>query len=329
MLSPSSRSSSGQPRLRVVVAKPRGFCAGVTRAIEIVEQALQVYGAPVYVRHEIVHNRHVVEALSAKGAVFVGDTGEIPEGAVTIFSAHGVSSAVESAAAARALNVLDATCPLVSKVHNEGRRAVREGREVVLIGHRGHPEVEGTMGQIPGPVVLVTDVAEAESFEPRDPERLSFVTQTTLSVDDTADIIAALRRRFPKITGPNLEDICYATQNRQTVLRTVAARVDVILVVGAPNSSNSNRLREIGETMGVPSYLIEDADALQPAWLEGAQAVGVTAGASAPEDLVTGLLSRLGALFDIHIEHEDGAVEDIQFRLPRQLTEDHPAGVPA
>ena len=301
----------------------------VTRAIEIVERALQVYGAPVYVRHEIVHNRHVVETLCAKGAVFVGDTDEIPEGAVTIFSAHGVSSAVETAAAARALNVLDATCPLVSKVHNEGRRAVREGREVVLIGHRGHPEVEGTMGQIPGPVVLVTDVAEAESFEPRDPKRLSYVTQTTLSVEDTADIIAILRRRFPKIFGPNLEDICYATQNRQTVLRAVAAHVDVILVVGAPNSSNSNRLREIGETMGVPSYLIEDAGALQPAWLEGAQAVGVTAGASAPEDLVTALLDRLGEMFDVQIEHEDGAVEDIQFRLPRQLTEDHPAAASA
>ena len=313
--------------LRVVLAKPRGFCAGVTRAIEIVERALEVYGPPVYVRHEIVHNRYVVEALRAKGAVFVNEIDEVPQAAATIFSAHGVSSAVEAAATARGLNVIDATCPLVSKVHNEGRRATREGREVVLIGHRGHPEVEGTMGQIPGRVALVTNVAEAQVFEPRDPAALSYVTQTTLSVDDTAEIIATLRRRFPKIAGPDLTDICYATQNRQTVLRTVAARVDIVLVVGAPNSSNSNRLKEIGDTLDVPSYLIEDAGALDPAWLDGARSVGITAGASAPETLVTSLLDRLGETFDVTVEEENGAVETIQFRLPRQLAED--AGVGA
>ena len=312
--------------LRVVLAKPRGFCAGVTRAIEIVERALEVFGPPVFVRHEIVHNRHVVDGLRAKGAVFVKEIDEVPQGAVTIFSAHGVASTVEAAATARALNVIDATCPLVSKVHNEGRRATREGREVVLIGHRGHPEVEGTMGQIPGPVALVTNLAEAEAFEPRDPGKLSYVTQTTLSVDDTAEIIAALRRRFPDIAGPDLKDICYATQNRQMVLRQVAARVDVVLVVGAPNSSNSNRLKEIGDTMDVPSYLIEDADGLDPAWLDGARAVGITAGASAPETLVTDLLDRLGELFDVQIEMEDGAVETTEFRLPRQLVEDTSVG---
>jgi len=321
-------SATPRPKrnLRLVLAKPRGFCAGVTRAIEIVERALEVYGPPVYVRHEIVHNRYVVEGLRSKGAVFVKEIGEVPEGAVTIFSAHGVSSAVEAGAAARALNVVDATCPLVSKVHNEGRRATAAGREVVLIGHRGHPEVEGTMGQIPGRVALVTDVAEADAFEPRDPAALSYVTQTTLSVDDTAEIIATLRRRFPDIAGPDLKDICYATQNRQLVLREVAAQVDVVLVVGAPNSSNSNRLKEIGNTMGVPSYLIEDAAALDPAWLETAQSVGVTAGASAPEELVSALLDRLGELFDVRIEHQEGPAENIQFRLPRELAEGAQAG---
>src|SRR5487761_1200025 len=261
--------------MRVVLAQPRGFCAGVERAIDIVERALDKYGPPIYVRHEIVHNRHVVERLRAKGARFVDDLAAIPPGSVTIFSAHGVSSAVEDDAQDRALSVIDATCPLVSKVHSEGQRYAAQGREIVLIGHHGHPEIEGTMGRIEGKVHLISQAAEVAALQVSNPDKLAYITQTTLSVDDTRAVIEALRTRFPAIVGPDTKDICYATQNRQRAARELARRVDVVLVVGAPNSSNSNRLREIAA-----------ADALDPRWLAGAGSVGITAGASAPAELV-------------------------------------------
>ncbi len=310
---------SPRKALRVLLARPRGFCAGVERAIEIVERALAIHGAPVYVRHEIVHNKRVVETLRAKGARFVEEVDEIPEGAVTVFSAHGVSEAVERAAQARGLHTVDATCPLVGKVHVEGRRYAERGFEVVLIGHAGHPEVVGTMGRIPGTVHLVGSLAEAERLQPRDHRRLAYVTQTTLSLDDTRDIIAALKARFPAIVGPDTRDICYATQNRQIAVRSLARSVDAILVVGARNSSNSNRLREIGEASGVPSYLIEDAEELDPAWLQGASTVGISAGASAPEELVEELLDRLSSLFATQVEALVGTEERVQFRLPDEV----------
>jgi 4-hydroxy-3-methylbut-2-enyl diphosphate reductase len=305
--------------LRVILAQPRGFCAGVERAIEIVERALQRFGPPVYVRHEIVHNQHVVEVLRRKGANFVDDVDEIPAGAVTVFSAHGVARAVELAAGERRLNVIDATCPLVTKVHNEGQRYAAKGFEVILIGHAGHPEVEGTMGQIDGRVHLISSASEVAAIEPADPDQLAFVTQTTLSVDDTRDVIAALRARFPKIVGPDTRDICYATQNRQTAVRALAREVDVILVVGAQNSSNSNRLREIGAAAGRPSYLIDSADSLDRAWLEGASSVGITAGASAPERLVQELVARLAEHYDVDLETLAGIEENVHFRLPPDL----------
>ena len=312
-------STDGEPVRRVLLAKPRGFCAGVERAIEIVERALELYGAPVYVRHEIVHNKHVVESLRAKGARFVEDVDEIPSGAVAIFSAHGVSSAVERQAAGRSLRVVDATCPLVRKVHKEGQRSAKKGFEVVLIGHRGHPEVEGTMGQIPGRVHLVTEIDDVANVVPGDANKLAYVTQTTLSIDDTRDIITALKERFPNIKGPDVKDICYATQNRQTAVREVASAVDVILVVGAQNSSNSNRLREIGQAMDVPSYLVESAAAIDDAWLEGARSVGIAAGASAPESLVEELIEYLGGLGKIDVREINGVEENVQFGLPKQL----------
>ncbi|MFQ5346250.1 MAG: 4-hydroxy-3-methylbut-2-enyl diphosphate reductase [Rhodothalassiaceae bacterium] len=305
--------------MRVLLAQPRGFCAGVERAVEIVERALEQYGPPVYVRHEIVHNRRVVEDLRSKGAIFVEEVDEIPAGALTIFSAHGVSRKVEADAAGRALEVIDATCPLVSRVHHEGQRYARAGYEVILIGHAGHAEVEGTLGQIDGRVYLVGSVAEAERLEVADPERVAYVTQTTLSVDDTRDIIAALKRRFPAIKGPDVKDICYATQNRQQAVRELAAKVDVLLVLGARNSSNSNRLREIAEGMGVPAYLIDDAAALDPAWLDGAETVGITAGASAPEILVDELVARLESLAPIDVVPHNGITENVQFKLPAQV----------
>ncbi len=305
--------------LRVLLAQPRGFCAGVERAIEIVERALDRYGPPVYVRHEIVHNKHVVEALKSKGARFVDDVDEIPEGAVTVFSAHGVAEAVEDAARRRRLRVIDAACPLVTKVHKEGQRYAGKGYEVVLIGHEGHPEVEGTMGRIDGPVHLISEVEDVQRLSPSDPDKLAFVTQTTLSVDDTRDVITALKARFPSIVGPDTRDICYATQNRQTAVRALAAEVDVILVVGAQNSSNSNRLREIGAATGIPSYLIDSADALDFAWLEGAGSVGITAGASAPELLVQQLIERLGEGFSVEVATLDGISESVHFRLPAEL----------
>jgi 4-hydroxy-3-methylbut-2-enyl diphosphate reductase len=306
---------------RVVLAQPRGFCAGVERAIEIVERALRKYGPPIYVRHEIVHNRHVVEDLRTRGAVFVDELDEIPAGAMTVFSAHGVAKRVEELAAERGLPVIDATCPLVAKVHNEGRRYARQGREIVLIGHAGHAEVEGTIGQVPAKVHLVQTVGDVPGLQVADPDKLAYITQTTLSVDDTRGIIAALKKRFPSIVGPDVRDICYATQNRQTAVRGLAGLVDLILVVGSRNSSNSNRLREIGEELGKPAYLIEDAEALQPEWFVGVESVGVTAGASAPELLVRGVLDGLRRFGDVEISTIAGVAEDVQFRLPLQLVD--------
>ncbi len=307
--------------MRVILAQPRGFCAGVERAIEIVERALKLYGPPVFVRHEIVHNKHVVEDLKAKGAVFVEELHEIPNGAITIFSAHGVSQKVEDDAQLRDLPVIDATCPLVAKVHKEGQRYAEKGYEVILIGHEGHPEVEGTMGRIPGRVHLVSTAQGAGKLKVVNPDRVAYVTQTTLSVDDTREVIEALKARFPKIVGPDVKDICYATQNRQAAVRQLARDVDVLLVVGAKNSSNSNRLREIGEEMGVRSHLIDDATALDPKWLEGAGAVGVTAGASAPEALVQDLISRLRQFGEIEVQILDGIEENVYFKLPEELRE--------
>ena len=307
--------------LRVVLAQPRGFCAGVERAIEIVERALKKYGPPIYVRHEIVHNRHVVEDLRTRGAVFVDDLEEVPAGAMTIFSAHGVARRVEEVARQRGLPVIDATCPLVSKVHNEGRRYAAAGREVVLVGHAGHAEVEGTVGQIPGRVHLVQTVDDVATLEPSDPEQLSYVTQTTLSVDDTRHIIAALKARFPTIIGPDVRDICYATQNRQQAVRDLAHRVDVILVVGSKNSSNSNRLREIGAESGRPAYLIDDASDLQAEWFRDVRTVGLTAGASAPEILVRGVIEGLRQFGEIELSTLDGTAEDVRFRFPAELAD--------
>ena len=309
------------PSLRVVLAQPRGFCAGVERAIEIVERALERFGPPVYVRHEIVHNKHVVQALQRKGARFVDEVDEIPEGAVTVFSAHGVAERVELAAGDRRLRVIDAACPLVTKVHKEGQRYAAHGFDVVLIGHAGHPEVEGTMGRIAGRVHLISTVEDVARIEPGDPERLAFVTQTTLSVDDTRDIIAALRARFPEIVGPDTRDICYATQNRQTAVRALAREVDLILVVGAQNSSNSNRLREIGEAAGTPSHLIDSAETLDMAWLGGIRTLGITAGASAPERLVQDLIRKLERHFLVQLETLAGIAENVHFRLPPALAD--------
>ncbi len=307
--------------MKVVLAQPRGFCAGVERAIEIVERAIEKYGPPIYVRHEIVHNRHVVERLRAKGARFVDDLAEIPPGSVTIFSAHGVASLVEDEAEARNLPVIDATCPLVSKVHSEGQRYANQDREIVLIGHAGHPEIEGTMGRITGKVHLISKAEEVATLKVGDPDKLAYITQTTLSVDDTRAVIDALRDRFPTIVGPDTKDICYATQNRQHAARELAMGVDVVLVVGAANSSNSNRLREIAAEQGVPAYLIADADALNLDWIKGARAVGITAGASAPDDLVQDLINRLGQIEKIELETLPGITENVRFRMPAKLVE--------
>lgn len=314
-------NSQTTKRLRVVLAQPRGFCAGVERAIEIVERAIEKYGPPIYVRHEIVHNRHVVERLRAKGAHFVDELSEIPPGSVTIFSAHGVSSAVETAAAERDLPVIDATCPLVSKVHSEGQRYANQGREIILIGHAGHPEIEGTMGRINGKVHLISRAEEVAGLSVGDPAKLAFITQTTLSVDDTRAVIDALRERFPTIVGPDTKDICYATQNRQRAARELAIDVDMVLVVGAANSSNSNRLREIAAEQGVPAYLIADADALDPKWLEGVGSVGITAGASAPAELVQQLIDRLGQLAEVELATLPGITENVRFRMPPELAD--------
>jgi len=305
--------------MRVILAQPRGFCAGVVRAIDIVERALEKYKAPIYVRHEIVHNKHVVDNLKAKGAIFVEELTEVPDGAHTVFSAHGVSRSVVQAAEARGLPVLDATCPLVSKVHTQAKRYVRHGRTMILIGHAGHPEVEGTIGQIDTPTHLISTVEEVAALELPADMPLAYVTQTTLSVDDTKAVIAALRARFTDIVGPDTTDICYATQHRQTAVRDLCSMADVILVVGAKNSSNSNRLCEIGLEQGIPSYLIADASALDPAWVEGKEAVGLTAGASAPEELIQEVIEALRRLGPVTVEPMDGVKEDIEFRLPAEL----------
>nr|WP_199039349.1 4-hydroxy-3-methylbut-2-enyl diphosphate reductase [Dyella sp. ASV24] len=302
--------------MKVILAQPRGFCAGVVRAIEIVERALQRYGAPVYVHHEIVHNRHVVDDLRSKGAIFVDDLAGVPEGAHAIFSAHGVGRSVEALAERRGLQVLDATCPLVTKVHNQGQRYAQEGRTVVLIGHAGHPEVVGTLDQIPGPVVLVQDVGEAEALDFPVDAPLAYVSQTTLSVDDTRRIIDVLRRRFTNLSGPSTGDICYATQNRQSAVRELAGQVDVMLVVGSPNSSNSRRLQEIAEELGVPSYLLADGGELQQAWVADARTVGLTAGASAPEASVDDVLRALRQLAPVELVTMEGRRERAVFPLP-------------
>ncbi|MRG73156.1 4-hydroxy-3-methylbut-2-enyl diphosphate reductase [Alphaproteobacteria bacterium HT1-32] len=307
--------------LRVVLAQPRGFCAGVERAIDIVEKALEIYGPPVYVRHEIVHNKFVVESLRNKGAVFVEELDEVPDGAVTVFSAHGVPQMVVSEAENRDLPVIDATCPLVTKVHKEGQRYANMGREVILIGHDGHPEVEGTRGQIPGGVLLVSTPDDVDKITVRDPDQLGYVTQTTLSVDDTRAVITALQKRFPNIIGPDVRDICYATQNRQTAVRELARQVDLILVIGAQNSSNSNRLAEIGNEMGIQSHLIDDAKSFDDSWLDGVETVGVSAGASAPEKLVQDLLDHLAAVRDVTVTTLSGVEENVVFKLPKKLTD--------
>ena len=309
--------------MQIQLANPRGFCAGVDRAIAIVNRALEVFGAPVYVRHEVVHNRFVVDDLRARGAVFVEELHEVPDRRIVIFSAHGVSRAVRQEAAKRGLKVFDATCPLVTKVHMEVTRYSAEGRECVLIGHAGHPEVEGTMGQYDdsagGAIYLVEDAAQAAALTVRDPQKLAYVTQTTLSMDDTARVIDALREHFPAIVGPRRDDICYATQNRQDAVKQLAAACDLVLVVGSPNSSNSNRLRELAQRTGARAYLLDRAEQIDPAWLDGVRRVGVTAGASAPEVLVRELVDRLHDLGADTVAELDGRPENVTFRMPREL----------
>jgi len=306
--------------VEVLLANPRGFCAGVDRAIEIVERAIELWGAPIYVRHEVVHNRFVVDRLRGKGAVFVDELDEVPAGATVIFSAHGVSQAVRREAGERGLRVFDATCPLVTKVHAEVSRTADVGREIVMIGHAGHPEVEGTMGQIDTGIHLVETAEDVAHLAVRDPENLAYVTQTTLSVDDARGIIDALRARFPNIVAPKKDDICYATQNRQDAVKRLAQSCDVVIVVGSPNSSNSNRLREVAANHGVPAYMIDQAAELDPKWLVGAKCVGVTAGASAPEDLVADVIERLKSLGATSVSELTGAAENVTFHLPKALT---------
>jgi 4-hydroxy-3-methylbut-2-en-1-yl diphosphate reductase len=311
--------------MQIKLANPRGFCAGVDRAIEIVNRALDVFGPPIYVRHEVVHNRFVVDTLRERGAIFVEELHEVPDDVIVIFSAHGVSRAVQEDAERRGLKVFDATCPLVTKVHLEVLRYARRGQECILIGHAGHPEVEGTMGRYDtghgGEIYLVEDEADVERLQVKDPSRLSFVTQTTLSMDDTARVIDALRKKFPEIEGPRKDDICYATQNRQDAVRELAAGSDLLLVVGSPNSSNSNRLRELAERSGTPAYLIDDAEQIEPDWMKGVATIGITAGASAPEVLVKGVIERLQSLGAEAPEELAGREETITFSMPRELRE--------
>ncbi|MDO9596874.1 MAG: 4-hydroxy-3-methylbut-2-enyl diphosphate reductase [Azoarcus sp.] len=303
----------------ILLANPRGFCAGVERAIEIVERALQRYGAPIYVRHEVVHNKFVVDDLRAKGAIFVEELDEVPAGNTVIFSAHGVSQAVRDEADARGLRVFDATCPLVTKVHLEVGRMREQGREIVMIGHKGHPEVEGTMGQVKDGIHLVETAADVAGLQVADPDKLAYVTQTTLSVDDAAAIVTALRERFPSIVGPKKDDICYATQNRQDAVKLMIPYADVVFVVGSKNSSNSNRLREVAELRGVPAYLVDNAAGIDPQWLEGKRRIGVTAGASAPEVLVEDVIVRLKQLSSGAVRDLDGVPEKVTFPLPKEL----------
>lgn len=304
----------------VILAKPRGFCAGVDRAIEIVERALELHGAPIYVRHEVVHNKYVVDDLRTKGAVFVEDLADVPAGSTVVFSAHGVSQGVRREAESRGLEVFDATCPLVTKVHVEVTRMREQGREIVMIGHRGHPEVEGTMGQSEGGIYLVETPGDVAGLVVADENNLAYVTQTTLSVDDAASIIAALKARFPSVVGPKKDDICYATQNRQDAVKALAQQTDLVLVVGSPNSSNSNRLREVAQNVGVSAYMVDKAADLDPQWLAGKSRVGVTAGASAPEVLVRELVERLLALGATQVREMDGISENVVFPLPKVLT---------
>ena len=305
--------------MEVVLAKPRGFCAGVDRAIEIVERALALYGAPIYVRHEVVHNKFVVEDLKAKGAVFVEELNIVPRGSTVIFSAHGVSQAVRREAELMGFRVFDATCPLVTKVHVEVAKKRAQAREIVMIGHHGHPEVEGTMGQANGGMYLVEGPDDVERLEVQDPSNLAFVTQTTLSIDDARRAIDALKKRFPNIVGPKRDDICYATQNRQDAVKALARECDVVLVVGSPNSSNSNRLREVAEYQGVPAYMLDNAAELRPEWVSGKQIVGVTAGASAPEVLVKQVIDKLVALGGCSVRELEGVAEKVTFPLPKAL----------
>jgi 4-hydroxy-3-methylbut-2-enyl diphosphate reductase len=305
--------------MNILLARPRGFCAGVERAIAIVERALERFGAPIYVRHEVVHNKYVVDGLRAKGAVFVDELDQVPDGATVIFSAHGVAKAVQEEAARRKLNVFDATCPLVTKVHIEVARQRAQGREVVMIGHKGHPEVEGTMGQSSGGMHLVENVGDVRRLTLADPDQVAYVTQTTLSVDDAATIVTALRERFPNIVGPKKDDICYATQNRQDAVTRLTRDCDVMVVVGSPNSSNSNRLREVARHGGARAYLVDRADELDPGWFAGAKAIGVTAGASAPEVLVAEVIESIKTMTDSIVVETDFTPEGVVFPLPKAL----------
>jgi len=305
--------------MELLLANPRGFCAGVDRAIEIVERALALHGAPIYVLHEVVHNKFVVEGLKAKGAIFIEDLSDVPPGSILIFSAHGVPQAVRREAEARNLTVFDATCPLVTKVHIEVSRMRQQGKEIVMIGHKGHPEVEGTMGQSSGGMYLVETPQDVAQLQVRDEQNLAYVTQTTLSVDDASTIIAALKTRFPFITGPKKDDICYATQNRQDAVKVLAQQCDVVIVVGSPNSSNSNRLREVAQNLGVPAYLVDSAAELKPEWLQGKLHVGVSAGASAPEVLVSEVVARLTDLGASEVKEIEGIEENVAFPLPKSL----------
>ena len=305
--------------MEILLANPRGFCAGVDRAIEIVERALVLHGAPIYVRHEVVHNRFVVDGLKAKGAVFIEDLADVPPGSILIFSAHGVSQEVRKEAEARGLTVFDATCPLVTKVHIEVSRMREQGKEIIMIGHAGHPEVEGTMGQSKNGMYLVESPTDVQTLQVKDESNLAFVTQTTLSVDDASVVIAALRARFPRITGPKKDDICYATQNRQDAVKLLVKQCDLVIVVGSPNSSNSNRLREVAHNMNVSAYLVDNASELKPEWLEGKQHVGITAGASAPEVLVQQVIARLKELGMVSVRELEGINENVEFPLPKAL----------
>jgi 4-hydroxy-3-methylbut-2-en-1-yl diphosphate reductase len=321
-----TEQTTSLPPLSILLAAPRGFCAGVDRAIQIVELALQQHGAPVYVRHEIVHNKFVVDGLKAKGAVFVKELDEVPAGAHVVFSAHGVPKSVPLDAQAKGLDYLDATCPLVSKVHRQAERKVEAGRHILFIGHAGHPEVIGTFGQVPaGAMTLIETLEDAETVAPLEPENLSFLTQTTLSVDDTADIVSALQRRFPSIQGPKGEDICYATSNRQAAVKAIAGKCQLVLVIGAPNSSNSLRLVEVAERCGTPSRLVQRAEELDFAWLDGVSTLGITAGASAPEILVRQFIERLNERYTISEQQVTTAEESITFKLPRGLNAEEAA----
>jgi 4-hydroxy-3-methylbut-2-enyl diphosphate reductase len=303
----------------VLLAEPRGFCAGVDRAIEIVERALEKFGRPIYVRHEIVHNTHVVNDLKARGAIFIEELDDVPAGATLVFSAHGVSQAIQREAERRGFRIFDATCPLVSKVHVEVAKLHKEGYEFIMIGHKGHPEVEGTMGQLDSGIHLVEDVADVAKVQPAQTEKLAVVTQTTLSVDDAAEIAAAIKARFPQIREPKQQDICYATQNRQDAVKLMSRQVDAVVVVGSPTSSNTNRLRELAERLGVPAFMVDDASELRDEWFSGRARVGVTAGASAPEDLVQGVVQRLKAIGAVSVRSLDGIRETTKFPLPKGL----------